>query len=145
MTTPSPPSTENTVFSDEDGLYATPTIEVGGYNDDGYESEGDDISESESGSSARSKSLESENSPSLRSSSNGSSSGMFAKLTRRGKDEHRVCGARFIFFMVLLIAGVSLGAMVYTITSRDAQSDFEDEVPTTFADAVAALPFLTSL
>jgi hypothetical protein len=43
------------------------------------------------------------------------------------QEERSLCGARFLFLVILLIAAVSLGAMVYLITQSDAQSDFEIE------------------
>jgi hypothetical protein len=108
----------------------TTGIERYGDNEDGNFD--DDISVSESGSTSTiSKSGGSENSPSMRSSevSSVATPGVLSKITGQGNEEdRRICGARCLFFFVLVVAAVSLGTMVFMITSRDAQGDFEDEV-----------------
>jgi hypothetical protein len=92
----------------------------------------DDISISENGSClTKTKSEGSESSPSMRSSSGESSvaTGVMSRIARDGNEEdRRICGARCLFFFVLLVAAVSLGSMVFVITSQSAHHDFEAEV-----------------
>jgi hypothetical protein len=91
----------------------------------------DDISVSESGSySTNANSGGSESSPSMRSSSKESSdTGVLSRIAGHSNEEdRRICGARCLFFLVLLVAAVSLGSMVFIISSRNAHQDFEDEV-----------------
>jgi hypothetical protein len=91
----------------------------------------DDISVSESGSyTNKSKSEGSGSSSSARSSGESSAStSVMGSIARHGnKEDRRICGARCLFFFVLLVAAISLGSMVFVITSRGAQKDFEVEV-----------------
>jgi hypothetical protein len=100
-----------------------------GFDDD--DNPDDDISVSESASSsAETNSGGSESSPSMRSFMEESSDvGVFSRIAGDGNEEdRRICGARCLFFFVLLIAAVSLGTMVFVITSRNAQNDFENQV-----------------
>jgi hypothetical protein len=109
---------------------------AGGFNNLGDDDEDsnldDDISVSGSDSSSiKMKSGGSESSPSNRSSSGESSgpTGVLSRIAGHGNEEdRRICGARCLFFLVLIVAAVSLGTMVFMITSRDANNDFEEEV-----------------
>jgi hypothetical protein len=92
----------------------------------------DDYSVSEGGaSSTKSRIEDSESSRSMRTSSgvDSAATGVYSRIAGHFKDDDkRICGARCLFFFVLTVAAVSLGTMVFMITSRDDQKDFEIEV-----------------
>jgi hypothetical protein len=107
------------------------------YGDDGGSNVDDNVSISNSGSSSTKTPSGgvSESSPSIRSFSGESTGtkGVWKKITGHGNSEdQRICGARCLFFFVLLVAAVSLGTMVFVITSRDANDDFQGEVSDDF-------------
>jgi hypothetical protein len=111
----------------------TPFDEADDNGDGGGSNIDDDVSISNSGScSTKSPSGGvSESSPSIRSFSGESTGtiGAWKKFTGHGNSEdQRICGARCLFFFVLLVAAVSLGTMVFVVTSRDANDNFQTEV-----------------